>query len=198
MANIAALLKQEITRLARKELRGQMEGMKKASAQSRRDIAALKRQTVKLERQVSLLEGKVLTKAPVVPVGDTNGRARFTAKGLRSQRKRLKLSATDYSKLVGVTPISIYNWEKGSTRPRKTQLGILAALRGMGKKEAQARLRQLTGQKPAARQGSVAKPKPSAKVTTSAKSKVSAKPKAVVKKKLGTKTKAKTTSQKPT
>jgi DNA-binding transcriptional regulator YiaG len=73
---------------------------------------------------------------------------RFTATGLRSQRKRLGLSATDYAQLVGVSAQSIYNWEREITRPRKEQIAILAALRGMGKKEAQARLRQLAKQKP--------------------------------------------------
>ena len=190
MANIAAILKQEITRLARKELRSQMEGMKKASAQSRREIAALKRQTVKLDRQVSLLGGKVLTKAPVAPDSDTRGRTRFTAKGLRSQRKRLNLSATDYSKLVEVTPVSIYNWEKGATRPRRAQLAILAALRGMGKKEAQARISQLTVQKPVVKKKSVAKQKPSDKVKVSTKKKVNTKKKPT--------RKAKTSAKKPT
>jgi len=151
MPNIAVILKEEIARLARKELRGQMEGMKKASAQFRRDMAVLKRQVTKLERQVSLLEGKALKQAPVLPDSDTKARMRFTAKGLRSQRKRLGLSASDYAKLVGVTRLSIYNWERGATRPRKEQIVILASLRGIGKREAQARLRQLTKQKPSAK-----------------------------------------------
>ena len=154
MSNIAAVLREEIVRLARKELRGQTGRMKKASVQYRRDIAALKRQVAKLERQVSLLEGQVLKKAPVSPAGNTNARVRFTAKGLRSQRKRLGLSASDYAKLVGVMPQSIYNWERETARPRKEQIATLAALRGMVKKEAQARLRQLAKQKPRAKKSS--------------------------------------------
>ena len=50
MPDIAAVLKEEIARLARKEVRSQTEGLKKASAQYRRDIAALKRQVAELER----------------------------------------------------------------------------------------------------------------------------------------------------
>lgn len=147
MPNIAAVFRDEIVRLARKELRGQTGKLKNASAQHRRDIAALKRQVAKLERQVSVLEGLVLKKAPMTPAGDTKTRVRFTAKGLQSQRKRLGMSAADYAKLLGVTPQSIYNWEHGTTRPRKEQIARLASLRGMGKREACARLRQLTGRK---------------------------------------------------
>ena len=48
MPNIASVLKDEILRLARKEVRRELEGLKKASAQYRSDIAALKRQVIAL------------------------------------------------------------------------------------------------------------------------------------------------------
>lgn len=145
MPNLATVLKDEISRLARKEVRSQTEKIKRASTLHRRDIAAMKRQITQLERQVALLGGKVLG-APATPdTEEENGtRLRFTPKGLRSQRKRLGLSAGDYALLVGVTPQSIYNWERASSRPRKGQIATLAALRGIGKKEALARIKQLT------------------------------------------------------
>jgi len=154
MPNVAVVLRDEIARLARKELRSQTEGLKKASAQYRRDIAALKRQVVELERQVSFLEGLVLKKPPVSSAANATARVRFTAKGLRAQRKRLGLSAADYAQLVGVSPQSIYNWEREITRPRKEQIAILVALRAMGKREAQVRLRQLAKQQPNAKKPS--------------------------------------------
>lgn len=75
----------------------------------------------------------------------TAKRVRFAAKGLRSQRNRLGLSQTDLGTLLGVSAQSIYNWESESTRPRDEQLAKLAALRGIGKREAGARLKQLIG-----------------------------------------------------
>ena len=56
MPNIASVLKQEITRLARKEVKTQSEAIRKASAQYRRDIAQLKRQVAGLSKQVAHLE----------------------------------------------------------------------------------------------------------------------------------------------
>ena len=50
MPNIAALLKQEITRLARREVRAQVQATKKASTQYRRHIAAL-RARLRVSRQ---------------------------------------------------------------------------------------------------------------------------------------------------
>jgi DNA-binding transcriptional regulator YiaG len=147
MPNIATVLRDEITRLARKELRNHMEGLKKASAQHRRDIAQLKRQVLKLERQVSLLERQTAKKASLAQPSPDAAPLRFTAKGLRSQRQRLGLSAADYAKLAGVTSRSIYNWEQEIARPRQEQTAVLAALRGIGKKEALARLCQLAEQR---------------------------------------------------
>lgn len=140
MPNIAVVLKEEIARLARKELRSQTEGMKKASTMYRREIAGLKKQVTRMERQIALLEGKVFGKKAALPADVPKTRVRFTAKGLRSHRKRLGLSASDYARLVGVTPQSIYNWERETSSPRKEQIAVIANLRGIGKKEARARL----------------------------------------------------------
>ena len=73
----------------------------------------------------------------------TAKRVRFAAKGLRSQRNRLGLSQTDLGTLLGVSAQSIYNWESESAHPRDEQLAKLAALRGIGKREAGERLQQL-------------------------------------------------------
>jgi DNA-binding transcriptional regulator YiaG len=144
MPNIATLLREEISRLARRQIRSETTAFKKASAQHRRDIAELKRQVSDLQGRVSLLEKQVLRDvSSQVAEADATG-VRFTAKGLRSQRKRLGLSAADYGKLVGVTAQSIYSWENEESRPRKKQLPVLASLRSMGKREAQARFEQLT------------------------------------------------------
>jgi len=144
MPNLAAVLKDEVARLARKEIRKQTATMQKASAQYRRDIAALKRKAAGLERQVALLERSTAAQpAQESAPAEQGAKLRFTAKGLRSQRKRLGLSAGAYAKLVGVTAQSIYNWERGSSRPRQSQIAALAALRGIGKKQVAAKLAQL-------------------------------------------------------
>ncbi|UCD35890.1 MAG: helix-turn-helix transcriptional regulator [Nitrospiraceae bacterium] len=145
MPNIADVLKQEITRLSRKEIRGLTAGMKKASSQYRKDVADLKRQVAKLKTQVSLLGGKVLQELPSPQANADAQTVRFIPKGLRSQRKRLSLSGVDCARLLGVTPQSVYKWERGLSRPRKEQLAGVAALRTMSKREVRARLEQLGG-----------------------------------------------------
>ena len=52
MPNIASVLKAEIVRLARKELRTEVESIRKALAAARAESAALKRRVSELERSV--------------------------------------------------------------------------------------------------------------------------------------------------
>jgi DNA-binding transcriptional regulator YiaG len=147
MANIASLLKSEIARVARKEVRGETAGLKKAISAYRSEIAALKRRAQSLESELRRLS-KAAGKAAPAPAGvEAAARAqRFSPKGLASQRKRLGLSAQECGLLVGASGQSVYNWEDGKARPRVKHLQALAALRGMGKKDAAARLSELRAQ----------------------------------------------------
>jgi DNA-binding transcriptional regulator YiaG len=141
MADLAAALKEEIRRLARKEIKVETESTKQAVAQYRREIARLKRQTRQQEKKIAFLEQQERKRLehPDVKAEDTEG-IRFSARSVIAQRRRLGLSASDYGKLVGVSGLTIYNWEHGKTRPRKEQLVALAAARGIGKREALAKL----------------------------------------------------------
>jgi DNA-binding transcriptional regulator YiaG len=143
MPNIAAVLKDEIRRLAKKEIKAQVGSTKKAAAQYRRDIARLKRMLGQQEKQIKLLQKQQGQPQAEEPAEDV----RYSARSVRSQRNRLGVSAADYGKLVGGSGLTIYNWEHEKARPRKAQLTALAAVRGIGKKEALKRLAELTPKK---------------------------------------------------
>lgn len=139
MPNIATVLKAEIIRLARKELRGTTAKLRKASAQYRLDIAALKRRVASLEKQATARSNK----AAAAPVGgETSAAIRYSAKGLGAQRRRLGLSAAKMGTLLGVSAQTIYHWESGKARPRRQQMAAIGAIRSLGKREAAARLKR--------------------------------------------------------
>lgn len=143
MPNIATVFKQEISRLSRKEIRQQVQGLRKAATQYRSGIAMLKREVSKMQREIARLARHVgNSAAPQVSEKGAN-RLRFTAKGVRSHRARLSMSAADFGRLIGVTGHTIYKWEHGAARPRSRQIAALAALRTIGKREALARLEKL-------------------------------------------------------
>jgi DNA-binding transcriptional regulator YiaG len=146
MANLAIALKEEIARLARKEIKTQVGKTKQAVARYRREIAALKRRLDeqsrkldKLSRQKASAGGARGTAAS--DESDAEG-VRFSARSVRAQRRRLDLSAEKYGQLVGVSGLTIYNWEQGKSRPRRAQLEALVAVRNIGKREALQRLAQ--------------------------------------------------------
>lgn len=143
MANIGSVLKEEISRLTRKELRSETQSLRKASAQYRTEIAALKRRTVVLEQQLSRLEKTIANNAEVKANPDVVNKIRFTAKGFKSIRQRLGLSAVEIGTLLGVSAQTIYNWEAGNSSPRTQQLVRIVVLRGMGKREIRAILQKL-------------------------------------------------------
>src|SRR5258707_2127062 len=107
MPNIGTLLKQEISRLCRREVRREVGALKKASAAYRRDIAALKRQVLSLERKSAALSKRTVAVVDNVPELPERP-VRFVAKGLRSLRTRLGLSAKQLALLLGVSEQSVY------------------------------------------------------------------------------------------
>ncbi len=101
MSNLASILKCEIARVARKEVRGETLGLKKAVVAYRTEIAALKRRTQMLEQELRRLS-KASAKAAPVAVSEVSSKTlRFSAKGLASQRRRLALSADDCGRSGG-------------------------------------------------------------------------------------------------
>ena len=144
MPNIASLLKSEIARVARKEVRAEIASLKKAASIYRSDIAELKRCAHSLELEVRQLRKVASRAAPLPDPGPTSTTTlRFSAKGLASQRQRLELSAEDFGRLIGTTSQSIYNWEAGKARPRAKYLPAIAALKTLGKKAAALHLASL-------------------------------------------------------
>ncbi len=140
MANLATVLKEEIRRLARKEVRAELQPLRQAVTKQRKTIAALRRELKVATKQLARAERAPGKKAPAA---DPTNTLRFSAKGLSSHRARLGISAADFATLVGVSPLTIYNWEKGKTKPQTAQLEKLASVRGLGKREAWRRLDEL-------------------------------------------------------
>jgi DNA-binding transcriptional regulator YiaG len=96
-------------------------------SQQEREIKLLKRQKGQTPKEEEPLES-----------------VRFSARSVKAQRSRLGLSAADYGKLIGVSGLTIYNWEHQKSCPRKAQLAALVTVRGIGKREALMKLAELT------------------------------------------------------
>jgi len=140
---IASVFKDEISRVARREVRSESLGLKKAAGAHRAEIAALKRRVQALEKALRRPSEDSAGIAAVAAAEGSSQALRFSAKGLASHRQRLGLSAEDCGLLVVASGQSIYNWEAGRARPWANHLPALTALRTLGKKAAAARLASL-------------------------------------------------------
>ena len=139
MSNFASQLKAEISRIAKRESRQETASLKKSASQARSDIAALKRRIGELEALVRRL-AKTAPASAAASSADSQKTLRFRAGGFAALRTRLDLSAAHMAQLLGVSAQSVYHWESGKSRPRASQLGQIANLRKLGKKQVQARL----------------------------------------------------------
>ena len=169
MASLATALKEEISTLARREVRRQTAPAAKAVARCARDIAALRREVQALEHELAS-SGTPLP-GPTVPPKKPSDRAppsrraaskvsatstsakpsprsQFSGEALKAHRERLGLSADNYGKLLGASGLSIYNWEQGKTRARKSSVDAWTAIRRIGKREAAKRLESLKTPEP--------------------------------------------------
>lgn len=145
MSNIAAVLKSEIARVARKEIRAETGALAKTNAEQRKQIAAMRRQLGELQRAIKQLQrGQKSSAATRGSAQEEAGPAmRWRPEGFAQHRKRLGISAEQMARLVGCSALSIYKWESGKVRPRQAQLDAIARVRKLSKTKASEALRQV-------------------------------------------------------
>lgn len=146
MPNVASILKGEISRISRKEVKSAVAGIAKSQTAIRKNVADLKKRVVSLEKEIKRLTiGKRRERAISVkeqPEGQE--KARLTSKGVKSLRSRLGLSQADFAKLVGATSNAVYLWENkdGALNLRNKTKAALLSIRTMGAREAKAKLEE--------------------------------------------------------
>ncbi len=144
MPNLAAVLRDEIRRLSRKEVRiacGQLQtqvrDLKKAMRKHRDTIARLEKQIGQLKAVSAQPADKILAADNI----GTTGKIRLTPSSIKKHRKRLKLSQSELSQLLNVSTNTVVRWEAGTSIPRDAYRPGLAELRTMGIKEVKTLLR---------------------------------------------------------
>lgn len=152
MTTFAVQLKKEIARIARKELREDLDSLRKATAGLRHEIATLKREL--RDTQAQLRSARSFSQKALVQLSNSKGsasapaaaapeqaarrggrRAVFSAERFKAQRERLGLTQKDMATYLGTSTLSVWKWESGQVKPRARYLPAILALRGQGKRE---------------------------------------------------------------
>lgn len=140
MPNFAQALKQEISRIAHKEVREDIAALRKASTAYRSEIASLKRAVKDLSVQLRSARKAIARTAPVATDDKTAGhpgrKRTFSAERLKAKRQSLGMSQAQMAQLLGISTLSMWKGESGQVTPRTSMLDRYFVAMTMGKREA--------------------------------------------------------------
>jgi len=145
MSNVAKVLKAEIARISKREAKSATQGIGKSNTWLRKTVADLKKRMVVLEKENKHLVAAIKKhqiESPPKADQEEGKKARFTSRGIRALRKKLRLSQADFGKLVGTTTGAVYLWEKkdGPLSLRDKTKAAILSVRGLGAREAEEKL----------------------------------------------------------
>ena len=139
MPNIAQMLKDEIARVARKEIRKATSLLRADNVRLKRDVAALKRDVAELQRRQKFIGKEVETLSRhAKPDEQTLRKMRITGRMMSKLRSRLRVTQAELGELLGVSAQQVYQYERrgGSLRLRNETRVALDRVRQMGKRQA--------------------------------------------------------------
>jgi DNA-binding transcriptional regulator YiaG len=150
MSNVVKVLKAEIARISKREARSATQGIGKSNTWLRKVVTDLKKRVVLLEKKNKHLTATT-KKSQVESTQEVDReegkKTRFSSRGIRSLRNRLRLSQADFAKLLGTTRHAVYLWEKkdGALSLRDKTKAAILSIRGLRAREARERLAELGG-----------------------------------------------------
>jgi putative transcriptional regulator len=158
MASLAATLKSEIRRLAAREIRKALQPIRKIQKQlkvlrvaaraHRYALAGLKRRLTRMKAAARVMGG-----------GRGGRGAQMSPEAIAGMRHGLGMSRLHFAKLLGVSPGSIFGWEKGRTLPRGQSLERLREVRKLGVRAARAQVKTSRPGTRRGRRGTARKPR---------------------------------------
>ena len=137
MPNLAALLKEEISKIVRKEVQDQVRELKQTVREQRDALARLEKQSgpAKAKAAKKPAAKKPAAKVSKAPAEDKRKQPRISPNTIKKHRKRLKLSQAELGELLNVSTNTVLRWEAGTSKPRRKHLPGLAQLRTISMRE---------------------------------------------------------------
>jgi DNA-binding transcriptional regulator YiaG len=136
MGKIEGIIKSEIMRLAKREIRkiavplgSDVRSLKSAVSQLRKAVLTLQRITA--NQQKVLEKGK----KPLEAAPEEVKMSRFSPRLIRSLRGHLGITQKELAILTGVTVGAIHQWESGQFKPSMKKKAVMVALRKLGRRE---------------------------------------------------------------
>ena len=148
MPDVARVLREEVQRLAKRQVKAGLAPIKRDTVRLKKQVVDLRRDLTALTRTSRELLGRVTAVVTTKELEVATERAatlRPTSKSLVRLRRRLDLTRVEFGKLLGVSGQAVLNWEsKGSrVRMRSANRTALSGIQKIGKREARRRLEKM-------------------------------------------------------
>jgi DNA-binding transcriptional regulator YiaG len=137
VGKIESMIKSEIQRLARREIRSTFLPMKREVRTMRLKLSGLIKGFKTLNRVAKEQVQRASEEFKLEASPEQIKVARFSPARIRALRIKKGLSQKGLGMLVGVSLGTVVLWEKGKINPRAERKGALIALRKLGKREIQ-------------------------------------------------------------
>jgi len=148
MGKFEGIIKSEIVRLAKREMRKisvplgrDVWSLKSAVSQLRKAVLTLERITAQQQKELEKGEMPLHAAPEEVKV------SRFSPRLIRSLRGHLGITQKELAILTGVTVGAVHLWESGQFKPSEKKKAVMVALRKLGRRE----VRKLVEKKSAGR-----------------------------------------------
>ena len=134
MGKIETVMKEEIARLARREVRQSVVPLKK-------EVRGLRARVRDLESRLRAAEKTAKHRAegcvtpPLEADAEEVEAARINGKWVQSLRSKLNLTQSDLARILGISVSGVRTWEYDLSKPRGKNREALVALRKLGRRD---------------------------------------------------------------
>jgi len=142
VGKIESMIKAEIQRLARREIRSTFRPLKREVRSMRLKLSGLMKGFGTLNRITKEQAQRAKEQFKLEASPEEIKVARFSPARIRALRIKKGLSQKELGMLVGVSLGTVVLWEKGKITPKAERKGVLVALRKIGKRDIQKILKE--------------------------------------------------------
>ena len=144
MGKVESILKSEMIRLARREMRKSFVPLKRDIWSMKGIVSQLRKSVLIVQRFINQKEKQMGSKPVLEVTPEEVKKARFSPRLIKTLRKHLGVSQREMAALAGVTVGAVFQWEKGTFEPKDEKKKILVGLRQLGRRGARKLLEEKT------------------------------------------------------
>ena len=136
MGKLESVMREEIARLAKREIRASVAPLKKEVTKLRLRLSHLEKTVAVLDREAGRVRKAEKAKLGHLSASEDEIKAaRINGKWVQTLREKLNVSQTELADLLGISVSGVRTWEYDISKPRGENRSSLVALRKLGRRD---------------------------------------------------------------